>query len=144
MTTGIRVDSPHLKAARTLDGRPKFRPSQPFYAEGVMSSSLSPHQLQFLLLAAAPPALIDVRKPPARLESGQIIAGSVQNLPDQVDQWGPKVTGAAVVYCVHGHEVSQGVCTALRAIGVDAAYLEGGIEGWRLAGLPVIPLSEAE
>ncbi len=106
-----------------------------------MLSCLSPHQLQSLLLAAAPPALIDVRKVPARLESGQIIAGSVRCLHDQVDHWGPKVTGAVVVYCVHGHEVSKDACAALRAIGVDAAYLEGGIEGWRLAGLPVLPVS---
>lgn len=57
------------------------------------------------------------------------------------------MTGAVVVYCVHGHEVSQGVCATLRAIGVDAAYLEGGVEGWRLAGLPIVPIvpiSEAE
>ena len=109
-----------------------------------MSSCLSPHQLQSRLLDAPPLALIDVRKVPARQASGQMIAGSVQCLHDQVDHWGPKITGAVVVYCVHGHEVSQGVCAALSAIGVDAVYLEGGIEGWRLAGLPVVPISEAE
>ena len=109
-----------------------------------MLSCLSPRQLQSLLLAAAPPALIDVRKVPARQASGQMIAGSVQCLHDQVDHWAPNMTGAVVVYCVHGHEVSQGVCATLRAIGVDAAYLEGGVEGWRLAGLPIVPISEAE
>ena len=34
-----------------------------------------------------------------------------------------------VVYCVHGHEVSQ---SAAKALG--ARYLEGGIEAWREAG----------
>ena len=34
-----------------------------------------------------------------------------------------------VVYCVHGHEVSQ---SAAKALG--AAYLEGGIEAWRASG----------
>lgn len=109
-----------------------------------MSSCLSSGQLRSRICDATPPALVDVRKPPARQASGLMIAGSVRCLHDQVDYWGPKMTGAVVVYCVHGREVSQGVCTALRAIGVDAAYLEGGIEGWRLAGLPVVPISEAE
>ncbi len=109
-----------------------------------MSSYLSSRQLQSRLSDATPPALVDVRKPPARQASGLMIAGSVRCLHDQMDHWGPKMTGAVVVYCVHGHEVSQGVCAALRAIGVDAAYLDGGIEGWRLAGLPVMPISEAE
>ncbi len=109
-----------------------------------MSSYLSSRQLQSRLSDVTPPALVDVRKPPARQASGLMIAGSVRCLHDQVDLWGPKMTGAVVVYCVHGHEVSQGVCAALRAIGVDAVYLEGGIEGWRLAGLPVVPISEAE
>jgi len=39
-----------------------------------------------------------------------------------------------VVYCAHGHEVSQGVARALREQGLDCRYLEQGIEGWRQAG----------
>ena len=41
-----------------------------------------------------------------------------------------------VVHCVHGREVSQGVATALRAVGVDAVYLQDGIAGWTAKGLP--------
>jgi hypothetical protein len=41
-----------------------------------------------------------------------------------------------VVHCVHGHEVSQSVATALRAAGVDAVYLQDGIAGWTAKGLP--------
>jgi hypothetical protein len=41
-----------------------------------------------------------------------------------------------VAYCVHGHEVSQNVASALRQLGVQAAYLEGGIAGWKDQGLP--------
>ncbi len=109
-----------------------------------MLSCLSPLDFQSRLLTAPPTTLIDVRKAPARQASGLMIAGSVQCLHDQVDHWGLEMTGAVVVYCVHGHEVSQGVCAALLGMGVDAAYLEGGIEGWRLAGLPVVPTGEAE
>ena len=36
-----------------------------------------------------------------------------------------------VCYCVRGHEVSQGACEELRRLGIDARYLEGGIDGWK-------------
>ena len=39
-----------------------------------------------------------------------------------------------VVYCVHGHEVSQGIAAALSEDGLDAGYLIGGIEGWSSLG----------
>jgi hypothetical protein len=37
---------------------------------------------------------------------------------------------------VQGHEVSQGVAARLHWGGIKASYLEGGIAGWRAAGLP--------
>lgn len=46
-----------------------------------------------------------------------------------------------VAYCVHGHEVSRGVVDRLRALGLEAALLEGGIETWKAAGGPVTPPS---
>ena len=42
-----------------------------------------------------------------------------------------------VVYCVYGHEVGQSTTAILRSKGIDAKYLEGGIEAWRAAGLPM-------
>ena len=49
----------------------------------------------------------------------------------QVEEWKKTLPRAAsvVVYCVHGHEVSQNAAKAL-----GARYLEGGIEGWRENG----------
>jgi Fe-Mn family superoxide dismutase len=44
-----------------------------------------------------------------------------------------------LVYCVHGHAVSRGVVMALRAAGVQAWFLSGGIEAWQAAGRPVVP-----
>src|SRR5262249_29594093 len=37
------------------------------------------------------------------------------------------------VYCVHGHEVSQGAAAALNDAGISTRYLEGGLEGWKAA-----------
>src|SRR5262249_14394145 len=44
---------------------------------------------------------------------------------------------SVVVYCVHGHEVSQQTAVALGGAGVDVRYLEGGIAGWAELGLPL-------
>jgi hypothetical protein len=41
-----------------------------------------------------------------------------------------------VLYCVHGHQVSQGAAAALAAAGHDVAWLEHGIAGWTEAALP--------
>jgi hypothetical protein len=41
-----------------------------------------------------------------------------------------------VVYCVHGHEVSQTAAASLANAGIDAAYLAGGIARWRDEQLP--------
>jgi hypothetical protein len=38
---------------------------------------------------------------------------------------------SVVVYCMHGHEVSQAVAKALGEHGIAARYLEGGIEAWK-------------
>src|SRR6202007_2648744 len=41
-----------------------------------------------------------------------------------------------VTYCAHGEELSQGIATALRIMGIEANFLEGGIAGWTEQGLP--------
>jgi hypothetical protein len=40
------------------------------------------------------------------------------------------------LYCAHGREVSQTAAAALRALGFNAVYLEGGFEDWVRIGLP--------
>ena len=93
--------------------------------------SITAAALRHELDSASPPLLIDVRKAPAYLAAPDRIRGALRRDPATVDEWAKSLPVAApvIVYCVHGHEVSQGVA---RAIG--ARYLEGGIEGWRAAG----------
>ena len=45
---------------------------------------------------------------------------------------------SVVCYCTHGHNVSQLAVAALRAGGIDARTLAGGIEEWQEAGGPTI------
>jgi Fe-Mn family superoxide dismutase len=44
-----------------------------------------------------------------------------------------------IVYCVHGHEVGRATALRLRAAGLNARFLRGGIEGWQAAGRALEP-----
>jgi rhodanese-related sulfurtransferase len=112
------------------------------------SHFMSSEELRGLIGRAAAPRIVDVRKAAAFDTDPRMIAGAVRRLPDAVAAWRPglmaglkaglKPHGAVVVYCAHGQEVSQGVAAALRDAGIDARYLEGGIDGWRTAGGPTM------
>jgi rhodanese-related sulfurtransferase len=96
-----------------------------------MDASISAASLKQSVLGAEPPLVIDVRRKPRFLEAGDLIRGALRRDPERVEEWRktlPK-TASVVVYCVHGHEVSQNVAKAL-----GARYLEGGIEAWREGG----------
>jgi rhodanese-related sulfurtransferase len=87
-----------------------------------MDASITPAALQQTLRSSNPPLVVDVRKRAAFLDAPDMIRGALRRDPEKLgDLPGDNV----VVYCVHGHEVSQG---AARALG--ARYLEGGIEHW--------------
>lgn len=88
---------------------------------------------------AAATVLLDVRREPAYRSSTSVVPGAAWRDPARVAEWcGEWPAGTAVVaYCVHGHEVSQSVAAQLRATGLDARYLRGGIEGWAAAGRPL-------
>jgi hypothetical protein len=73
-----------------------------------MDASLSAQELKSQLASAQPPLVID--------------ADWSRTLPRARN---------VVVYCVHGHEVSQNAAKALRDAGFNAHFLDGGIEeGW--------------
>jgi rhodanese-related sulfurtransferase len=99
-----------------------------------MSQSISFSELQSSLGGGEPPLVIDVRRQPAFREASEMIRGALRREPEAVAQWAgtlPKA-GSAVVYCAHGHEVSQGVAKTLGGHGIASRYLEGGIEdGWK-------------
>jgi rhodanese-related sulfurtransferase len=96
-----------------------------------MDASISPAALRQSLRSARPPILIDVRRAERFLESPYLIQGALRRDPGDVQQWKETLPKDAevIVYCVHGHEVSQNAAKAL-----GARYLEGGIEAWRDSG----------
>jgi rhodanese-related sulfurtransferase len=86
------------------------------------------------------PWVFDVRRDPAYDADPQVIAGAQRARVETI----VALAGAlppqrpVIVYCVHGHEVSQQAASALRAAGVDAHFLEGGIEAWRAQHGPTV------
>ena len=83
--------------------------------------------------------ILDVRKKPAYDEDTVVIAGPAWRDPATIDDWAPGLAGdlkvdkdgdRPVVCCyVRDHEASQGTSEELRRLGIDARYLEGGING---------------
>jgi rhodanese-related sulfurtransferase len=100
--------------------------------------SVSPNDLYTHLGTAEAPLLIDVRRREAFDADKFLIIGAARRLPDDVSQWQNALPAGKpiVAYCAHGHEVSQGVASTLRSIGMAAAYLEGGIAAWQERKLP--------
>ncbi len=100
--------------------------------------SISADELYGRLGTANAPLLIDVRRVAAFDSDDRRIIGAARYLPDEVPSWTAELpkNRPVVAYCVYGHEVSQGVAGALQSGGFQAAYLEGGIAGWKERDLP--------
>ena len=102
--------------------------------------TISSADLVARLGGAGAPVVIDVRKAPAFDSSKRVIAGALRIAPEDI------VAGASplprdrdiVVYCVHGHEVSQNAARSLAQAGFNAAFLEGGIGHWEAGKLPTM------
>lgn len=99
----------------------------------VTPHAITPDDLHGRLGTQNAPLLIDVRRAQAFDEDTVRIVGAMRRAPDTIEEWAPALSPdrLIVTYCVHGHEVSQGAASALRAKGFDANYLAGGIAAWR-------------
>nr|WP_281039999.1 rhodanese-like domain-containing protein [Mesorhizobium sp. Z1-4] len=105
-----------------------------------MPRSITPSNVAQMLDTAA---IVDVRKEQARLKSGRTIPGALRLLPqDAGTRWREFEGQTVVLFCVHGHEVSQTACALFEEKGVDAHYLAGGFEAWQAAGLPTDTLGK--
>jgi rhodanese-related sulfurtransferase len=104
----------------------------------VRPAPISPHDLYVRLGTAAAPVLLDVRRQDAFDADDALIVGAIRRAPETVSQWQHETRSSppVVVYCVHGHEVSQTAAASLANAGIDAAYLAGGIARWRDEQLP--------
>ena len=93
-------------------------------------SGISPRELAERMGAPDAPMLLDVRRPARFADSTHLLATAQWCAPDAVASL---ALGAppreVVVYCVHGHEVSQQAAHTLRQAGWNARFLAGGFDG---------------
>jgi len=86
------------------------------------------------------PAIFDVRSDEAFAADPRLIPGSMRRSAATVTEWAAAVPGnEAIIVCEGGRASSQGVAAILRHAGLSAEALEGGFEGWRAEGLPLVP-----
>ncbi|MSP66607.1 MAG: sulfurtransferase [Alphaproteobacteria bacterium] len=80
--------------------------------------------------------VLDVRREAAFASAERVIATAAWRDHGRVAEWAHQLPAGAeiVVYCVHGHQVSQSAAARLQALGFAARYLDGGIEGFAAAG----------
>ncbi len=85
--------------------------------------------------------VLDVRRAGVFKEAATQLAGACWQDPATVDSWAGSLPAdrEIVVYCVYGHEVGRATAMRLRAAGLHARYLRGGMDGWQAAGLAVEP-----
>ena len=103
-----------------------------------IASPISISSLRASSGSAASPLVIDVRRAQAFDADTVMISGATWRDPFATDDWIKFLPRDRdiVVYCVHGHEISKNASASLRAAGMNAHYLDGGIEAWQAAGAP--------
>ena len=94
-------------------------------------------QLEAELSSRSAPLLVDVRRRGVYLQAADRARCALRRDPEALADWAPALPASAsiVVYCVHGGDVSRAVASELSRRGLNARYLEGGLErGWKAAG----------
>jgi rhodanese-related sulfurtransferase len=107
--------------------------------------SISVSELAKQLAEGKPLRLLDVRRAQAQAASGVQIAEAHWRDPALWLDWKDAIAQdlPIVVYCAHGHEISQGLTATLQAMGADASHLEGGISEWLAQGQAITPIRTA-
>src|SRR5437868_7886908 len=100
--------------------------------------SISPDSLCTRLGSETAPIIVDVRRDADFAGAETLVADAFHRSPDAVERWRTELPSGrqVVTYCLHGREVSQGVAAALRLMGVEANFLEGGLANWIEQRLP--------
>jgi Fe-Mn family superoxide dismutase len=83
--------------------------------------------------------LLDVRREGMFQQADAMLPGAQWRDPAQVAAWSAELAldNPVVVYCVYGHEVGRATAMRLRAAGLNARFLRGGIDAWKSTGRPL-------
>ena len=106
-------------------------------------NEITPAQLLRLIGTPDAPVMVDVCIDPDFAEDPFLIPGSFRHAYDDIDTLKQRLAGrSCVVICQRGLKLSQGLAARLRADGIAAEYLSGGMYGWRdLPDAPRIPFT---
>jgi rhodanese-related sulfurtransferase len=103
-------------------------------------TSISSEKLSRLVGTVNAPTLIDVRTDEDFATHPRLIPGASRRAHQDVQDWGPGLTGqSVVVVCQKGQKLSEGTAAWLRHGGIAAEVLEGGHLAWTQAELPTVP-----
>jgi rhodanese-related sulfurtransferase len=103
-------------------------------------NAISVEQLARFVGTPKCPALVDVRIEEDFAADPRLLPGSMRRSHADVRQWAQEFRArAVVVICQRGEKLSHGAAAWLRLEGASAETLEGGLEAWRSAGLPLVP-----
>ena len=103
-----------------------------------MDRTIKPEDFKNIIDSAM---VLDVRRKADIDASTDAVPSASWKDPEQIEQWIgalPK-DRVVVIYCVRGGSVSNSVVDRLQAEGVQARFIEGGIEGYKAAGGKLIP-----
>jgi Fe-Mn family superoxide dismutase len=98
--------------------------------------SLSVEELAARLAKGEPVLVLDARPRHHISRTVDLMDGAVWRDPDRVDTWIGELSAdrPVAVYCAYGFHVGCNVTRALRARGLDARYVRGGLSAWYAAG----------
>lgn len=101
---------------------------------------ITPAQLFRLIGTPEAPAVLDVRLAEDVATDPHLVPTARAIAHGDVAALVPSLAGrSAVVLCQRGRKLSEGAAALLRCHGIAAEVLEGGHDGWRAAGLPLVP-----
>lgn len=98
--------------------------------------TISQEELRTLLESRSDALVLDVRVRKDYDADSTMLPHATWRDPEQIEQWslGLPADQEIVVYCARGRSVSNAVIDKLLSKGLQARYLEGGIEAWKQAG----------
>jgi rhodanese-related sulfurtransferase len=103
-------------------------------------NSISVEKLARLTGTPKGPVIIDVRDDEDFAALPSLVPASTRRPFASAAQWAVEYRGLwVVVVCQKGKKLSEGVAAWLRNAGAQAESLEGGLEAWTAAGLPLCP-----
>jgi len=105
-----------------------------------MPGYIAPEALIPLIGSADCPVLVDVRRADVFNASAVRLPAALWRDHRAVETWLSEILPVrpVVVYCAHGHNVSEIAAASLRQAGRDVAVLSGGIGAWIEMGGPTI------